>query len=246
MYTYASLLASNRKNNEDRAEVFERGDALVVVVADGAGGLRGGAAASDAVVSAVASTILDGGVDVHEVQNWMNVLADVDHKLASAMTGETTAVIAVVGPGGILGASAGDTEAWVIGKTCIDDLTAGQKKKRLGSGRADPVAFHRPRLDGTLVLGSDGLFKYVSRERVAEAARGRTPADAAERFRPLPGRPRANRRRFRRLSSSARTSGDIVRRPAAELRRRTVKKPREPRRREKPRAPSVYRNDSRA
>jgi len=185
MYTYASLVASNRENNEDRADVFERGYALVVVVADGAGGMRGGAAASDAVVSAVASAVLDPAFDVHNVQNWMTVLADVDHKLACAMTGETTAVIAVVGPSGILGASAGDTEAWVIGKTCIDDLTAGQKKNRLGSGRAAPVSFYRSRLDGTLVLGSDGLFKYVSTEKIAEAVRGSAPADAAERLRAL-------------------------------------------------------------
>lgn len=32
--------------------------------------------------------------------------------------------------------SAGDSEAWVFTETGIDDLTAGQDKKRLGDGHA--------------------------------------------------------------------------------------------------------------
>jgi serine/threonine protein phosphatase PrpC len=41
-YVHARLLGSSRRNSEDRAEIFQRGDDLVVVVADGAGGIRGG------------------------------------------------------------------------------------------------------------------------------------------------------------------------------------------------------------
>ncbi len=49
-YVCSRLLVSDRRRSEDRAEVFERGDALVVVIADGAGGVRGGAVASEALV----------------------------------------------------------------------------------------------------------------------------------------------------------------------------------------------------
>src|SRR5260370_341442 len=43
LYDFARMLASNRKNSEDAAEVFSRGETLVVVIADGAGGIRGAA-----------------------------------------------------------------------------------------------------------------------------------------------------------------------------------------------------------
>ncbi len=188
-YRYARLVACSRRNNEDRAEVFERGDAVVVVVADGAGGMRGGADASDATVAAVSAAGHDPAFDIHEVQSWMNVLADVDHNLAKTMGGETTAIVAVIGPGGIIGAAVGDSQAWVITETGIDDLTCAQSKKRLGSGRASPVPFYRPRLEGTLVVASDGLWNYIPMHRVAEVVRGRAPVDAAEGLRDLVQRP---------------------------------------------------------
>ena len=50
---------------EDRAEVFERGDDLVVVVADGAGGVRGGAVASAALVGMVQGVAQEPTLDAH-------------------------------------------------------------------------------------------------------------------------------------------------------------------------------------
>ena len=50
----------------------------------------------------------------------------------------------------------------------LDDLTSKQhKKRRLGSGRAMPVAFERRTLDGTLVVATDGLFSYAGPKVVA-------------------------------------------------------------------------------
>jgi hypothetical protein len=49
-FVYAKTMGSNRYT-EDRTEVAEHGGALIVVVADGAGGMRGGRAASDALVT---------------------------------------------------------------------------------------------------------------------------------------------------------------------------------------------------
>jgi serine/threonine protein phosphatase PrpC len=47
------VFASNREQTQDAAEVFERDDTLVAVVADGVGGIQGGATASRALVTAV-------------------------------------------------------------------------------------------------------------------------------------------------------------------------------------------------
>jgi serine/threonine protein phosphatase PrpC len=46
---------------------------------------------------------------------------------------------------------------------------AKQARARLGSGRASPVSFSRPALEGTLVVATDGLFNYASRNGIADA-----------------------------------------------------------------------------
>ena len=185
LYRHARVLASSRQNTEDRVLVVERGDALVAVVADGAGGVRGGAAASDTVISAVASAVASDGFDITDRISREKLLTDVDAQLARTMVGETTAVVIAVTSSGIIGMSVGDSEAWVFTETGIDDLTRAQNKKRLGSGRAVPVLFSRPPLEGMLVVASDGLWKCTSMERVAEVVRRREPAEAAEALRDL-------------------------------------------------------------
>lgn len=51
----------------------------------------------------------------------------------------------------------------------IDDLTEGQhRKRRLGGGRATPVLFETPNLDGVLVIATDGLFNYARPEVIAQ------------------------------------------------------------------------------
>ena len=84
------------------------------------------------------------------------------------------------GDDGIYGASSGDSEAWVIRKDgSIDDLTAKQHlKRRIGSGRAVPVGVERRGLEGgTVVVGSDGLFRYTTAERIASVVVSAAKAD---------------------------------------------------------------------
>ena len=181
-YVWSRLLASDRRSSEDRAEVFEREDALVVVIADGAGGVSGGAVASEALLDTARSVAQDATLDIHDVALWTDVLEEVDSALAKKMAGETTVVVVVIGPTGLFGVSAGDSEAWIVAARSIDDLTAHQKRARLGSGRAAPVTFHRPALDGVLVVGTDGLFKYAHSDTIAKALRGGDVEGAADRL----------------------------------------------------------------
>ena len=91
----------------------------------------------------------------------------------------------VVGPHGLLGASVGDSAAWVIEDDDVDDLTEGQSRWRVGSGRAAPITFVRPPRRGALVVGTDGLFNYAPRGGIVEATRVGTPSEKAERLRRL-------------------------------------------------------------
>lgn len=161
---------------------------LVVVVADGAGGLRGGAEAADLLVKAVRSKMEDRSFAVHDARSWMSTFKATDAKLFVRRAGETTGVVVVVGAGRLLGVSVGDSEGWIIDSTSIDRLTERQEKARLGSGRIVPVSFQRFALEGCLVVATDGLFKYAPAEEIAATLR--EGGDVATVTRRLAGLPR--------------------------------------------------------
>lgn len=177
-------MGSNRYT-EDRAEVAEHGGALVVVVADGAGGMRGGGAASDALVDAVRSRLREEQFDPYDIRAWSELFKETDLALARALGGETTAVLVVIGEHDIVGISAGDSEAWVVSRKAIDRLTEAQTRQRIGSGRAAAMPFHRRSLEGTLVVGTDGLFKYVDAASIVASCNG-PEIDVADRLATLP------------------------------------------------------------
>jgi hypothetical protein len=72
-FSYVRMLASNRQKSEDAAEVFERDDMLVVVLADGAGGVRGGSLACGTLVAAVRAAVDDPSFAVDDVQYWADL-----------------------------------------------------------------------------------------------------------------------------------------------------------------------------
>lgn len=83
-----------------------------------------------------------------------------------------TAVVAAVSPGRLVGASVGDSEAWLFGEREPLELTSRQRRKPfLGTGAASPVPFAHEDWQETLAVGTDGLWKYGRPERIAEAAR---------------------------------------------------------------------------
>jgi serine/threonine protein phosphatase PrpC len=174
-FTHATRLASYRKATEDRAVVIDLDDRIVVLVADGAGGITHGGAAADAVVELVR----DRAHDLVDVQTCIELLREADH-IVQATGGETTAVLLVIDDAGLYGASAGDSEAWIVKDGTVDELTAKQhKKRRIGSGRAVPVGFERIGVEGTVVVGSDGLFRYTTAERIASVVTMATTVDDA-------------------------------------------------------------------
>jgi PPM family protein phosphatase len=151
---------------EDRIASIAGDDHTIFVVADGAGGVSGGAAAADAICDAL-KTRSSGTVD------WASWLTRCDRTMATSGSSglAAAAVIAVSDDGVISGASVGDCEAWVFGQGTPIDLTGGQNRKpMLGSGDAVPVGFTARLSVGTLLVGSDGLWKYTSHALIAEKA----------------------------------------------------------------------------
>ncbi len=168
-FTFTSRIEAARLGHgEDRIATVALPDRLLAIVADGAGGTSGGAAAAEAICAAL-SECADS-----VPASWGDWLAVLDRKIASAPSCGLAAavVIELRDDGAIVGASVGDCEAFIYGDGEPIDLTSAQHRKPLiGSGDAVPVSFSaRASSGGTLVAGSDGLWRYMSRARIREAA----------------------------------------------------------------------------
>jgi serine/threonine protein phosphatase PrpC len=156
---------------QDRASVIPTESGLVLVLADGAGGLAGGALAADAVVAAVTAACAGRRSNLGSAQFWVDVLEGADVQLATRHHGgQSTAVICAVDRG-IVGAAVGDSVAWIVHPSGVADLTNAQTKRPLiGSGQAAVVPIASEMGDRTLLLASDGLAKYASRAKIAMTA----------------------------------------------------------------------------
>ncbi len=156
----AHVVEAYRERCEDRIDVITDGDRTLIVVADGAGGTGDGHIAAETVIGETRANYatIDNSTD------WAKFLSQLD---ARVHAGETTAVIVDVHPDRILGASVGDSCAWVIDGPDITDLTRTQNRKPLlGSQAAMPAPFWHGPLSGLLLVGSDGFFDYAKRDQI--------------------------------------------------------------------------------
>lgn len=162
---------------EDCAEVFRCGDSTVFALADGAGGVSGGLRAAESFIAFVREQIDTDRFDCVDVVTLLN---GANAKIMDdAAAGETTAIIVIVKNDKIIGASAGDSEVWMFGATDSVQLTRRQaRSRRLGMADAHPVAFGPVEFDGTLVIASDGLWKYLDISRIQQIALNQ-PLDVA-------------------------------------------------------------------
>lgn len=119
---------------------------------------------------------------------WEAALRALDHEVsADPVAGETTLVVAAVLGGVVVGASAGDSSLWLIGRGGDVDLTGRQVRRRVGSGRARPVGFLHPMIAADrLLAGTDGLFAHARRAAIVAATMEDELERAADRLAALP------------------------------------------------------------
>ena len=156
--------------NQDRGAVINSAAGVILVVADGAGGLSGGSEAADMAVEIVRRHVNE----LADATACATLLRAMDQQIfLNANTGETTCALAVATEGRIFGASVGDSGVWIISSTTVVDLTYRQARKPfVGSGSARPAEFTQQTLEGDiLLLATDGILKYASAERIATACR---------------------------------------------------------------------------
>jgi serine/threonine protein phosphatase PrpC len=153
-----SITVAYRQRCEDRVRVIELDGGVVIVVADGAGGTGAGGEAADTVIREVtAAASLE-----RDAESWCEVLRQTDQRVAA---GESTCVVVARSDRGIVGASVGDSRAWLLENDDVNDLTRDQvRKPLLGTGEARPVGFSHPPSPGLLLVCTDGFCNYVRRE----------------------------------------------------------------------------------
>jgi len=165
----------------DRVDVLLGGDACALVIADGMGGRSGAAAAAQMWIDAVRGGSQDTA-QWADSDYWLDLMAATDRAIRDApAAGETTAVVAVMSPRGLCGASVGDSGAWLITSDDYLDLTKSQiRKPGLGSGMAMPIPFYRKQPPaGTLLVATDGLLKYSWPQKICETVRAAAKIDDA-------------------------------------------------------------------
>lgn len=166
--------------DEDRAEWLELRDGLAIVLADGAGGRSGGREAAEAVLRGVRARARE--LEGADAATCAELLEAVDRELVTQRHGgEATAVLVVVRGRELVGASVGDSGAWIVGPAGVRELTGRQVRKPfVGVGSATASGFAAVlRPDERLLVASDGLLKYVDRERIVAASLSGAIAQAA-------------------------------------------------------------------
>lgn len=156
----AQTIAAYRSQCEDRVAVIQDGERMVIIVADGAGGIGSGGLAAQRVIDEVR----DCYSSLNTAAEWEAALIQIDCRVSE---GESTAVVVDLRPDSLIGASVGDSCAWLIEDGELLDLTANQvRKPLLGSGQAEPRAFEHAMLTGLLIVATDGFGNYAKRERI--------------------------------------------------------------------------------
>ncbi len=169
MLSLAHVNLPSGTESSDCAAAIHLPEHLIVVLADGAGGTTHGRAAARAVIDLVTHELAHG-VDLDDPLRVADVLRSIDVRLARERAGQTTAVCLVVTENAILGASAGDSEAWMVDGPTVVRLTDDQVRKPLLGAGAQPRPFVAGNaLRGTLIVASDGLFKYASVDAIVRA-----------------------------------------------------------------------------
>ena len=162
----STYIEQKREQGDDDFIVRHKNQSIFFCVADGAGGMSGGQEASHAVTQSIReSNILD---TLNTPDDFELFLRNLDTSLyLNPEAGETTVVFGVIRKGLIVGASVGDSEAWLFAPDVDYELTSLQyKKSLLGSNEAIPVGFGPVDFCSVLLVGSDGLFKYASHQKL--------------------------------------------------------------------------------
>ena len=176
MFEISSHIEQQNLKGDDALYLVELGSSIWFCISDGAGGSGGGDKASLYVIEAFKSLTSIKNFDFPE--DFESFLRKLDLELSVVPNcGEATAIVGKIEDVTVVGASVGDSEAWLFNRKFDCELTAMKSlKPLLGTGNALPIGFGPFSVDGAVLLGSDGLFKYVKHQELQALLSTKTTA----------------------------------------------------------------------
>jgi hypothetical protein len=139
--------------SHDRLCVLRDAHRTLIALADGMDSREAAQAAAACTVTELARCFRNGALP-EDPQGWVMLLEGIDHAVfADPDAGETSALVMLVQQGVVMGASVGDSLAYVV--RCPGDeqlLCPGTRSAPgIGSGFATPLGFGPIQLDGKLI-----------------------------------------------------------------------------------------------
>ena len=157
------ISASQRPTHDtshDRLSVLRDAHRTLIALADGADSSPGAQTAAASAVNELARCFRNGTLP-EDPQDWVMVLEAIDHVvLGDPDATETSALVMLVQRGVVVGASVGDSLAYVVSPRGDAQLLTGRQLKEpsIGTGLARPVGFGPAQLDGKLITRRAARF----------------------------------------------------------------------------------------
>lgn len=146
--------------SHDRLSVWRDAHRTLIALADGADSSPAAQTAAARAVNELARCFRNGTLP-QEPEDWVMVLEAIDHVvLSDPDAGETTALVMSVHQGVVVGASVGDSLAYVVPAVGEARLltTRSRRAPRIGTGMASPVGFGPTQIDGKLITRRAARF----------------------------------------------------------------------------------------
>jgi len=139
--------------SHDRLSVLRDAHRTLIALADGVDASRAAQSAAARAVDELAKCFRAGSLP-DDPRDWAAILETIDREvLSDSRASETSALVILVQQGVVLGASVGDSLAYIVAEDGKPRLLSGGQRRgpRIGTGMASPVAFGPAELDGRLI-----------------------------------------------------------------------------------------------
>jgi serine/threonine protein phosphatase PrpC len=173
-----SLERPSHDTSHDRLSVLRDAHRTLIALADGKGSSQAAQTAAARTVDELARCFRSGTLP-EEPQDWVMVLEAIDHVvLSDGDAGETSALVMLVHQGVVVGASVGDSLAYIVSPAGDKKLLTKRQhsQPRIGTGLAVPVGFGPTPLDGKLITRRAARFEPREAPRTAGSLRWSVPS----------------------------------------------------------------------
>ena len=146
--------------SHDRLSVLRDAHRTLIALADGADARPGAQTAAARTVNELARCFRNGTLP-RSSEDWVMVLEAIDHVVLSDRdAGETSALVMLVQQGVVVGASVGNSLAYVVPPVGEAQLltTRQRREPRIGTGLATPIGFGPVQLEGKLITRRAARF----------------------------------------------------------------------------------------